>query len=62
VAQQELNNSQQKAENEYSNKAANHQEQSKKNLTWKATKKLGKHGADAFNSVKNIFNGEKQTQ
>ena len=63
VAQQELNNSQQKAENEYSHKAANHQEQSKRNLTWKATKKLGKHGADLLpEKFKNFLNGEKQTQ
>ena len=63
IAQQELNNSQQNINTEYSNKGAKHQAQSKKNLTWGATKKLGKHAGDLFpESVQNIFNGEKQTQ
>lgn len=62
-AQQQLNNSQQNINTEYSNRGADHHVQSKKNLTWGATKKLGKHAGDLFpESVQNVFNGEKQTQ
>ena len=63
AAQQELNNNQKNIDNEYNNKAFNHQAQSKKNLTLGAIKKVSKHGVDLVpDKIKNVFNGEKQTQ
>lgn len=62
-AQQELNNSQQNINTEYSNRGANHHVQSKKNLTWGATKKLFRHeDSVAPNELEKVLNGGKQTQ
>lgn len=61
--QQELNNSQQNINTEYSNIGANHHVQSKKNLTWGATKRLFRHeDSVAPNKLEKVLNGEKQTQ
>lgn len=62
-AQQELNNSQQNINTQYGNRGANHQGQSKKNLTWAATKRLLRYeDSVAPNKIEEVLNGEKQTQ